>query len=45
MVDRLMCSYWCPCPAEAESVWTKVPEDELTKFTRVDQTRTPMTTA
>lgn len=34
MVDRLMCSFWCPCPAEAESVWTKVDEKKLEKFTR-----------
>jgi hypothetical protein len=45
MVDRLMCSLWCPCAADAESVWTKVPEDKLSKFTRLDQTRTPMTVA
>lgn len=45
MVDRLMCSFWCPCPADAESAWTKVPEDQLSKFTRLDETRTPMTVA
>lgn len=34
MVDRLMCSPWCPCPSSAESVWTAVPEEKLTDFTR-----------
>lgn len=42
MVDRMMCSMWCPCPADAESVWTAVDEAELAKFTRQDTTRTPM---
>ena len=39
MVDRLMCSPWCPCPAAAESAWTSVSKDTLANFTRQDQTR------
>jgi len=34
MVDRLMCSPWCPCPSAAESAWTGVSKDILTNFTR-----------
>ena len=34
MVDRLMCSPWCPCKADAESAWTSVSKEKLANFTR-----------
>lgn len=34
MVDRLMCSPWCPCPSSAEQVWSEVPQEKLANFTR-----------
>ena len=34
MIDRMMCSMWCPCPADAQANIVVESEDELLLFTR-----------